>query len=135
MPALDIPSLLERDAELAELAATLDGTRAPLGRVVVIEGPAGIGKTRLLAEAAARGRANGMTVLTARASELEREFGYGVVRQLFERALSELPAEERADVLCCAAQPAAAVLVAEVPDAAGGTPRSAPCTASTGWRR
>ena len=88
--------------------------------MVVIEGQAGIGKTRLLAEAAARGRANGMTVLTARASELEREFGYGVVRQLFERTLSELPAEERADVLCCAAQPAATVLVAEVPDAAGG---------------
>ena len=52
---------------------------------MVVEGPAGIGKTELLAAArGARARAPGCTPLTARGTELERAFGFGVVRQLFE---------------------------------------------------
>ena len=67
--------------------------RESRGAVVLIEGPAGIGKSRLLA--AARERARGMTVLTARCSELEREFSFGAVRQLFE-PLARDPAPARA---------------------------------------
>ena len=52
----------------------------------MIEGPAGIGKTTLVRHTAAR--ADGMTVLLASGSELEHEFGFGVVRQLLERAAS-----------------------------------------------
>lgn len=76
------------------------------GRVVVVEGPAGIGKSRLLAEA--RGRAEpSMRVLCARGSELEGKFAFGVVRQLFE---GELSAPERREALLAgAAVPAAAV--------------------------
>jgi len=40
--------LLERDAELARLGGLLDQARAGRGQVAAIEGPAGIGKTRLL---------------------------------------------------------------------------------------
>jgi hypothetical protein len=70
------------------------------------EGPAGIGKTQLLTEARERaGRS--MTVLGARASELERDFPYGVVRQLFEGLLADPARYERA--LSGAAEPAAAV--------------------------
>ena len=36
-------------------------------------------------------RAAGFTVLTARASDLEREFAFGVARQLFERAVQRAP--------------------------------------------
>ena len=73
------------------------------GRVVVVEGPAGIGKSRLLAEA--RRRAEGsLRVLSARGSELEGEFAFGVVRQLFEAEL-----RERRTLLAGAAAPAAAV--------------------------
>lgn len=50
--------------------------------MVLIEGQAGIGKTRLLREV--RTRATGARVLAARGSQLEMEYGYGVVRQLFE---------------------------------------------------
>src|SRR5262249_50831110 len=64
-----------------------------------IEGQPGIGKTALLAETKARGRAAGMEVLAARGSELERSFAYGVVRQLFEPLLASLPADERAELL------------------------------------
>ena len=45
--------LLEREAEVAGLRAFADAAREGGGRFVVIEGGAGIGKTRLLAEARA----------------------------------------------------------------------------------
>nr|MDQ5808316.1 AAA family ATPase [Actinomycetota bacterium] len=76
--------LLERDAELAVLDDLVAGAGRGEGRLVLVEGPAGIGKSRLLAEARARARAAGLRVLAARGGELEREFAYGVVRQLFE---------------------------------------------------
>jgi DNA-binding CsgD family transcriptional regulator len=49
----------------------------------VLEGSAGIGKTALLAEAARRASGYGFSVLRAVGGELEREYGFGVVRQLF----------------------------------------------------
>jgi DNA-binding CsgD family transcriptional regulator len=110
---MDPPALLERDAELASLDELIGAT--PCGRSVVIEGPPGIGKSRLLAEAGERARARGFGVHRARGSELEREYGYGVVRQLFERPLAGMPPEERARVLAGAAAPAAAVLVPATP--------------------
>ena len=50
---------------------------------MVVEGAAGIGKTRLVAEARRRAESTGMRTLSARGSELERAFAFGVVRQLF----------------------------------------------------
>ncbi len=77
--------LLERDGELTAL-------RAAAGRggpgLVVVEGPAGIGKTRLLAEARRDAAAR---VLAARGGELEQGLAFGVVRQLFETAASGAP--------------------------------------------
>ena len=72
---------MERESELSELDAALSAS----GRgAVVVEGPAGIGKSRLLAELRTRGEAGGALVLSSRGSVLEREFSFGVVRQLFE---------------------------------------------------
>jgi DNA-binding CsgD family transcriptional regulator len=76
--------LLEREAQVAALDAMADAARTGGGRFVVIEGGAGIGKTRLLAEARAIGGSAGMRVLAARGGEFEGEFAYGIVRQLFE---------------------------------------------------
>ena len=45
------PLMLERETELATLEALLAAARDGEGRLVVVEGSAGIGKTRLLAEA------------------------------------------------------------------------------------
>jgi DNA-binding CsgD family transcriptional regulator len=67
------------------LESTLDSVRAGVGRVVVIDGPAGIGKTRLLSAGRERAARQGISTFTARGSDLEREFAYGVVRQLFEQ--------------------------------------------------
>ena len=81
--------LLERSAELARIESALAEARAGRGRFVVVEGPAGIGKTALLAAARAAAATSGMRVLRARGTELEREFAFGVVRQLFEPPLAE----------------------------------------------
>ncbi len=97
------PALLEREAELAALAGALEDALAGEGSLVVVEGSAGIGKSRLLAEARSLAAAAGMQVLSSRAGEHETEFAYGVVRQLFEPLLVNASAEERADRLAGAA--------------------------------
>ena len=94
--------LLERETELTAIDDLI--AAAPSGpRLLVIEGPPGIGKTALMAEAKGRGGDAGWLVLTARGSELERSFSYGVVRQLFEPLLAALSPEERAHSLTGAA--------------------------------
>jgi len=91
--------LLEREHELAELDAVLSEARADRGTAVAIEASAGLGKTRLLREAREAARQAGLTVLSARATELERDFPFALVRQLFEAPLAALPAEQREAVL------------------------------------
>jgi predicted ATPase len=102
--------LIERDRELAALAGLLDAALGRDGGVVLLEGPAGIGKSALLAAVADRARGAGMLVLSARGGELEREFGFGVVRQLFERTLATFPASRRQALLSDAARFAAPAL-------------------------
>jgi predicted ATPase len=91
--------LLEREAQVAALQAWADAARSGGGRFVVIEGTAGIGKTRLLAEARAIAGSAGMRVLAARGGELEGEFAYGIVRQLFEPLLAAAPPDLRTELL------------------------------------
>ena len=80
--------LYEREAELAVLCGAVAAARSGAGGLVVIEGPAGIGKSRLLAEAAAMAAARGMTVLTARGIDLERDAPFGIVSDLFAVTLT-----------------------------------------------
>jgi tetratricopeptide (TPR) repeat protein len=76
--------LVERDDELRAVDAAVERVTAGEGGVVLFEGTAGIGKTRLLGELRDRAGARDALVLEARAGLLEREFGFGVVRQLLE---------------------------------------------------
>lgn len=98
------PTLLERDREVAELDARSNDARAGTGATVLIEAPAGLGKTRLLRRLKDRSARAGMRVLSARATELEREFPYGVVRQLFAPLVTER--EELLEGAAAAARPA-----------------------------
>ncbi len=100
----DDASLLERGHELASLAGLVTAARDGEGPIGLIEGPAGIGKTRLLAEGRRCAEEEGFQVLAARGSELEREFLFGVVRQLFEPVL--IDPEAHANLLSGAAAPA-----------------------------
>jgi DNA-binding CsgD family transcriptional regulator len=91
--------LLEREAQVAALRALVDAAENGEGRFAVIEGSAGIGKTRLLAEGRAIAAAAGMRVLAARGVEIEGDFAYGIVRQLFEPLLASVSPDLRAELL------------------------------------
>ena len=104
--------LLERDRELTRIAELLRGCAAGHGAIVVIDGPAGIGKTALLESAVRSAREAGIVALTARGGELEQGFGYSVIRDLFAPALSA-EGQERTELLTGAAGLAARVIVLE----------------------
>jgi DNA-binding CsgD family transcriptional regulator len=104
--------MLEREPEVAALEATLDAARDGDGRLVVVEGGAGIGKTRLLAEARALAGAADFDVLTARGGELEGEFAFGIVRQLFEPPLALTTPDERLELFSGAAALSASLFAA-----------------------
>src|SRR5688500_9977635 len=108
--------LLERETELERVAALLAGTHAGQGKVLVISGEAGIGKTSLLDTARTEaGRDGGLGVLSARGAELERDFPFGVARQLFEPALARLEESERGRLLEGPAEPAAPLVTGAAP--------------------
>jgi DNA-binding CsgD family transcriptional regulator len=87
--------LLERDPELDHARRTVTRAVAGDGALLVLEGPPGIGKTRLLEATRRLGEQEGMRVLAARGGRLERDFAYGVVRQLMERAVADATPAER----------------------------------------
>ena len=94
--------LLEREFELAAIEELL-GRRSGM---LAIEVGAGIGKTSLLEAACRAAQELGYVILRARGSELEADFAFGIVRQLFERRFTRAAADEQASLL---AGPAAAV--------------------------
>ena len=103
-------ALLEREHEVERVRGALRAVGRRDGLVVVIEGAAGIGKSRLLEIARTRAAELGYRVLAARATELEQGFPFGMVRQLFERLISDADREERERWLSGAAALAADVL-------------------------
>ena len=66
--AVRCPSVVGRDGELAAISALLGAVGSGCGGALVLDGDAGLGKSRLVAEAAARARAAGMRVAVGRAS-------------------------------------------------------------------
>ena len=82
-------ALLEREEELATIERMLRDVLDGAGGLLTIEGEAGAGKTTLVEGAARRGEEAGTRVLRARGGEFERDFAYGVVRQLFEPLVTD----------------------------------------------
>ena len=91
--------LLERDRELERIGRCLQRAHQGHGGALVVEGPPGIGKTALLAAARDAAGEKGFRMLRARGAELEREFAFGVVRQLVEPVVAGASQEERAWLL------------------------------------
>ena len=77
------PKLRERRAELRSIEAALAAARGDEGQLLLLSGPAGVGKTALLRAATAAATKSGFLVLGARGGELEQSFPFGVVGQLF----------------------------------------------------
>ena len=111
-------ALLERDEEMRVLDDALAAARGGTGHLVLVEGHAGIGKSRLLDAVVAGARDHGATVLRARASELEADFAFGIALQLFEPLLSGADDERRDQLLGGSAALAAPLL--ERPTSWGG---------------
>ncbi|MCW8376487.1 ATP-binding protein [Streptomyces justiciae] len=88
-------TLFERESELAavdEALGELTGLRPdgaepagqPRGALLAFAGPAGLGKTTLMAEVRRRAAARGCTVLSARGGDQEQRVAFHVARQLLQ---------------------------------------------------
>ena len=80
------PRLVGRDAEIRALGEALDRVGSGQPVIALVEGEAGIGKTRLLEEALQAARERGMQVVAGRAAELEQTRPFGVLADAFECA-------------------------------------------------
>ncbi len=88
-------ALLERGEELGAIGQLIEAAAGQRGGVLSIEGEAGVGKTALLDAAAEIALERGAKILRARGGEHERDFPYGVVRQLLEAELTEAGSREQ----------------------------------------
>lgn len=104
------PVLLERERELEAVSSAIGRAREGAGSVVLVAGPPGVGKSGLLTGARELAGELDMQVLEARGALLEREFAFGVVRQLFEHPAMARSAADRERLFGGAAQLAAGLL-------------------------
>ncbi|HET9103760.1 MAG TPA: AAA family ATPase [Solirubrobacteraceae bacterium] len=82
--------MIERERELAAVGELLDDARgAGRGGIVLVEGAAGLGKSRLLRESLGLAAGMGLRGLRGRGNEAETEFSFGVALQLFEPVLAD----------------------------------------------
>src|SRR5688572_30779948 len=96
--------LLERERELEAFESALDQLGEGVGSLLLVEGPAGIGKTRLLAAVRETARDRELWIGGARGGELEREMPFGVARQLFEATVERSLEGERERLLAGSAE-------------------------------
>jgi DNA-binding NarL/FixJ family response regulator len=101
--------LLERAGELDALSRGIDAAARGRGSVLLIEGPAGVGKTSLVRAAGELAGAAGLTALTAIGGIIESDIAWNLVRQLFEDVV-RAPEGEHAELLGGAAALAAPAL-------------------------
>jgi DNA-binding CsgD family transcriptional regulator len=85
-----VDALIEREAELAVLDEVVRAAASGQGGAVLIEGEAGIGKTRLMGLARARAHAAGLRVLYATADEIETGVPFAAARVLLGRAARDV---------------------------------------------
>jgi DNA-binding CsgD family transcriptional regulator len=90
---IDVP-MIGRERELAVIRAILTQAAAGSGRSLIVYGEAGIGKTRLLAEAEGLAKALGFMVFRGAGDDIEQARPYGVVANAFGRG--GLPEASRA---------------------------------------
>ena len=114
--------LLEREHELGLIGEWLSDAREGRGRIAVIRGGAGLGKTALLERAVRLASSSRIRVLSARGSELEREMPFGMARQLFEAPVRSLEPDDRQALLRGPAAHTQALLGLTADPAGGGDP-------------
>jgi DNA-binding SARP family transcriptional activator len=85
-PALE-SSVIGRDADLDALGRAWNGARRGGGRVALVEGEAGVGKSRLMEELVRRVIAQGGLVLRGRCHDAEAVLPYGLMAEVLGSAL------------------------------------------------
>lgn len=102
--------LLERSVEFDRVRALIDGAASGTGRVLVLEGPAGIGKTAVIEGAVRLARDSGARTGAATGTELESDYAFGAVRCLLSGLVIDAMRSTGNEIFEGAAKPAAAVL-------------------------
>lgn len=92
-PRLLAPELVGRDSELAALDAALAGSAAGHGRVVLIAGDAGIGKTALLRSFVTQARSGRVGVLVGECRESGAARPFGCFVEMLRSAFEAFPSE------------------------------------------
>jgi DNA-binding CsgD family transcriptional regulator len=108
--------LLEREREFAVIEELLSRRSGALA----IEGGVGMGKTSLVQATCLRAQELDYEVMSARGSELETDFAFGLVRQLLERRLTVAGAHERVSLLAGPAALAGQLLLGSVVERSTG---------------
>lgn len=119
--------LLEREPELERIRAAIDSALKGAGTTLGIEGPPGIGKSRLVEATTRIARERGLRILAARSSELERRSSWGVARELFGPVVAEAERSGESDPLLAGA----AALALPVLETAGREPAAQPDVAGS----
>jgi DNA-binding CsgD family transcriptional regulator len=88
-----VDALIERESEQAILDEIVTAAAGGRGGAVLVEGEAGIGKTRLLESARARASKAGLRVLYATADEFETGVPLAAARVLLGRAARDVPSD------------------------------------------
>ncbi len=103
-------AVLERERELEALQVAARDAAKGNGSLVMLEGSAGLGKSRLLDAAREMSAETGVSALCARSEELEMALPWSLARMLLAPALADLPASTRRHVLAGVTGGAAALL-------------------------
>jgi DNA-binding SARP family transcriptional activator/Tfp pilus assembly protein PilF len=80
-----------REGELRQLMAALEEIQGGRGQLVILEGEAGIGKTRLAYALLQRAAKDGYTVISASCQRIERKFPFAPLADSIGRYLHSLP--------------------------------------------
>ncbi|MEU0567132.1 BTAD domain-containing putative transcriptional regulator [Nonomuraea sp. NPDC005983] len=110
---------LGRDDLLATAGAAMADAESGSGSSMVFDGEPGVGRTQLLRGVEALADMRGFQVAWAQAHPLEREYDYGVARQVFEPILYSMPESERHELLRGTVQPAADIVWHNRPSSGG----------------
>jgi DNA-binding CsgD family transcriptional regulator len=97
------PVLIGRAAQLDALDRAVEQVRGGAGRTILVTGEAGIGKSRLVAEAKARLVRSGCVILEGHCFEQDRALPYAPLLDLLHAHLARCSSEELAHVLGFAA--------------------------------
>jgi DNA-binding CsgD family transcriptional regulator len=99
--------LFEREREQRALAGLIEAAREGRGGLALLDAAPGLGKTALCAFARSLAERREMTVLSATAAPLDREFPFGLARKLFDHRVERAGASDRRALLSGAARLAA----------------------------